>query len=150
MELIKDFPTEVKNAEPAMRAVRCVDRISGRRAMIETAYAEGTKVFGLFELDDSGNVLYSRAHQPERRYSDSASSVGLDFFREVATFENRDDLRNHFRRFIASRNPADNFRFDCLFGEQTVTTRISMIRGHEGDAGHTSGIVIMDIRRESN
>jgi hypothetical protein len=118
--------------------------------MIETMCRESAEVFGLFELDDAGNVLYSRAHQPERRDSDSAAAIGQDFFREVAKFENREDLRNHFRRFVASRSPADNFRFECLFGDRRIRTRISMIRGHESDAVHTSGIVIMDIRRETN
>ena len=116
--------------------------------MIEVMHAEAAEVFGLFELDDSGNVLYSRAHPIERRDSTASSAVGQNFFREVAKFENREDLRSHFRQFVASRIPADNFRFDCVFGQRTVRARISMIRGHEADAEHSAGIVIMDIRHE--
>lgn len=118
--------------------------------MIEVMHAEAAEMFGLFELDDSGNVLYSRAHPIERRDSPASSTVGQDFFREVAKFENREDLRSHFRQFVASRSPADNFKFDCVFGQRTVKARISMIRGHEADAEHYADIVIMDIRHDAN
>jgi len=118
--------------------------------MIEVMNAEAAEMFGLFELDDSGNVLYSRAHPIERRDSTASSTVGQNFFREVAKFENREDLRSHFRQFVASRSPADNFKFDCVFGQRTVKARISMIRGHEADAEHYADIVIMDIRHDAN
>lgn len=117
--------------------------------MINAAAFDPTGLFGLFELDDTGKVLYSRSHQPERRDSDATSAVGMDFFSEVANFENSGDLRDRFRRFLASRSPADNFCFDCLFGDRSVRTRISMIRGHEADAQRSAGIVIMDIRRDA-
>ena len=118
--------------------------------MIEVMHAAAAEMFGLFELDDSGNVLYSRAHPIGRRDSAASSTVGQNFFREVAKFENREDLRSHFRQFIASRSPADNFKFDCVFGQRTVKARISMIRGHEADAEHSADIVIMDIRHDAN
>jgi len=103
--------------------------------------SEGT--FGLFELSSDGTVLYSRAGQ------DGALMIGRDFFREVAAFENKEDLRHHFRRFLGSSRPVDSFGFDCEYGERSVHTKITMTRGQERAEEYTANIVIMDIKQLS-
>lgn len=118
--------------------------------MIEGIKMDDSEMFGLYELDDSGNVLYSRMHDRQHLAGSNGRAVGQNFFLEVAKFENREDLRQHFRRFVAGTSPADNFKFECLFGSRTVRTRIFMTRGHESDSERTAGIVIMDIRGDGN
>lgn len=116
--------------------------------MIESVRTLGSEMFGLFELDDSGKVLYSRMYDRQDRGGAEGNAVGRNFFQEVAEFENRDDLRQHFRKFLAGTTPADSFRFECMFGDRTVRAKIFMTRGHESDSDRTAGIVIMDIRRD--
>jgi len=118
--------------------------------MIEILRQDVANMFGLYELDGEGNVLYSRMYDRKDLGGSNGRAVGQNFFQDVAEFENRDALRQHFRRFLASTNPADSFRFECLFGGCSVPAKIFMTRGHESDYEHTSGIVIMDIRRDGN
>jgi hypothetical protein len=114
--------------------------------VIEAVENRMTEMFGFYELDDDGNILYSRVNTGQNTRTTNNQVVGQNFFREVAGFENSEDLRQHFRRFLSSRSPADTFRFDCLFGSHTVPARITLTKGHESDAEGTAGIVIMDIR----
>jgi hypothetical protein len=109
---------------------------------------EGT--FGLFELSSDGTVLYSRANRSLQDGVSSIDMIGRDFFREVAAFENKEDLRHHFRSFLVSSRPADSFGFDCDYGERSVRTKITMTRGHETADARTDSIVIMDIKQVSN
>ncbi|MCY0725565.1 hypothetical protein OVW19_27900, partial [Klebsiella pneumoniae] len=76
-----------------------------------------------------------------------AETVGRDFFLDVARFENRGDLRRHFRNFITSARSVDNFAFDCVVGGEVVKTKINMTRAREYDYDHTDGIVILDIKQ---
>ena len=104
-------------------------------------------LFGLYELSDDGTVLYSRARSEEGLREPAQDLIGQDFFRDIAPFENTDDLRRHFRRFITSDRPVDTFIFDCLIRSEVVRAKIYMTRAYEHDRDHNEGIVIMDIRK---
>ncbi|HEX6125782.1 MAG TPA: hypothetical protein VFZ23_10470 [Pyrinomonadaceae bacterium] len=107
-----------------------------------------TNVFGLYELSGDGTVLYSRARNEEGLREPAHDLVGQDFFRDIAPFENTDDLRRHFRRFITSDRPVDTFVFDCLIKSEVVRAKVHMTRAYEHDRDHhAEGIVIMDIRK---
>lgn len=105
-------------------------------------------IFGLYELDDQGVVRYSRrrnGHGLDLFSSDDI--VGMDFFRDVAKFDNRDLLRDHFRRFLRGTKSAENFTFDCIEGQQIVRSYVHMIRAQENAADRRSEIVIVDIKK---
>ncbi len=104
-------------------------------------------VFGLYELADDGTILYSRPRNEEGLHPPTASAIGRDFFRDIAPFDNIEDLRRHFRRFITGDRPVDTFVFDCLFETEIVRAKIFMTRAHETDYDRAGGIVILDIRR---
>lgn len=110
--------------------------------------AECGDIFGLFELDDQGTIRYSR-RQNGVGLSISASDdlLGMDLFRDVARFENRDVLREHFRRFVTGSKPAENFSFDLIEGSRTIRSAIRMTRGLEADAAQRSEIVIINIKK---
>lgn len=110
--------------------------------------SEGT--FGLFELSGDGTVLYSRAGRSTYESGEPLDIIGRDFFREVAQFDNKEDLRRQFRSFLVSSRPADSFGFECEYREMSVKTKITMTRGHETENHRTASIVIMDIKREGN
>lgn len=108
------------------------------------------ETFGLYELSGDGTVLYSRAVRSNYDGGEPHDIIGRDFFREVAQFQNKEDLRHHFRSFLVSSRSADCFGFECEYGEGSVRTKITMTRGHETANDETASIVIMDIKQASN
>lgn len=102
-------------------------------------------LFGLFELDDSGTVLYSRS-SGERA---GESLVGRNFFEEVGVLENSADLHRIFKRFVHSHDALNSFDFDCLFENETVKAKILMSRAYETNLIPPAGFVILDIRKNS-
>lgn len=106
-----------------------------------------TEVFGLYELSSDGTVLYSRMRDGDRLTDGHTGTIGRDFFREIAGFQNTDDLRRHFRQFITEDRSVDTFVFDCLYESEVVRAKVFMTRAYENDHDHSGGIVILDIRR---
>lgn len=104
-------------------------------------------MFGLYELSGDGTVLYSRARTGNYLADPAQEIVGQDFFRDIARFQNINDLRSHFRKFISGGRPADTFLFDCLYETEVVRAKVFMARAYEMDNDRTGGIVIMDIRK---
>ena len=109
--------------------------------------ALNTDVFGLYELTNEGTILYSRPRTGETLKPPTTDVIGQDFFRDIFTFQNTEDLRRHFRRFVTGDRPVDTFVFDCLNGSEIVRTKVFMTRAFETDYDNTGGIVIMDIRK---
>lgn len=97
---------------------------------------------GIFELDTTGTVLYSRKPQPTAEHL-----VGQDFFEQVADFENAQDFRRRFRNFISSHNFKENFSFLCRSMQGNVPVRVLMLRAKENSQSQSNDIVILDIRK---
>jgi len=104
-------------------------------------------IVGWFELDHHGTVLYYRPLNGIALGNSVPQLVGKDFFGEVMEGHNSEPLRRHFRSFVTSERPVENFVFDHFHENETVKTKVSMTRGHESDSGHTEGIIILDIRK---
>ena len=104
-------------------------------------------LFGLYELSNDGTVLYSRSRSEDGLREPTTEFIGQDFFHDIARFENIDDLRRHFRRFITSDRPVDTFVFDCVSGSEIIRAKVFMTRAFQTDPEHTGGIVILDIRQ---
>lgn len=109
-----------------------------------------TRIFGIFEVNESGTVLYSRLHEIGLSANNSESIVGRNFFEEFADFENCKDFRQRFRNFLQSRQSVDNFHFDYLIEMETIAAEISMTRGHESGDNRSLDFVILDIRKTSS
>jgi hypothetical protein len=106
--------------------------------------ALSNEVFGLFELDDDGNVRYSRSHAG----GDHVSMIGQNFF-ELFDAESGHDLRRHFKRFIDSREAANSFTFDCPYNEAIVKAKVVMTRAFQTEDFPPESIVMLDIRQSS-
>ena len=104
-------------------------------------------VYGLYELSDTGTILYSRPRGSEGLHEAIPEVIGRDFFYDVVGCDNREDLRRHFRAFVSGRRPVDAFLFDCLFKRTVVRTKIFMTRALETEEDRANEIVIMDIRK---
>ena len=116
--------------------------------MTQAAERIDNDIIGLFELDNSGTVLYRRPVENNVLLGCSEpQAVGKDFFQDVVSFQNRDDLKRYFKRFVTSDRSVDNFIFDCLCNDETIKTRISMTRGSESGSDRNANIVILEIKR---
>jgi hypothetical protein len=101
-------------------------------------------IFGIFELDDSGIVRYSKPTSVRSAADDGPPLVGRDFF-ELVGFRNGVDLKRHFKRFIESRRAADKFTFDCLFADEKVSAKVMMTRVFRTDFFPPEGAVMLEI-----
>jgi hypothetical protein len=103
------------------------------------------KLFGLFELDSAGNVLYSRL-EPDG--SGAAPDVaGHNFFDEVAPFDNAEELRLRIAAFTNSAGQADNFHFTCRLEDGALPVKILLARVRERSNGKHTKSVLMHIRK---
>src|SRR5881394_789980 len=96
------------------------------------------ELFGLFELDASGTVLYHRVDPVPDPPTEPLNLAGRNFFDEVAPFENTEEFRRCVTRFNSSDKFADSFTFDCRFDGNGQPVRVLLARIREaGDGGNT-------------
>lgn len=104
------------------------------------------ELFGLFELDAAGTVLYSRVRQDNQLINAKPDWIGQNYFEEVAPFENIGEFRRRFTNFIRGRQTAESFTFDCRFRETIVPVKVMMAGAYEVGSSEPANIVILDIR----
>ena len=88
------------------------------------------ELLGLFELDDTGKVLYYRTDLGEPNGT-SSDIVGHNFYNEVAHFENVDEFRHCVTEFIRSATAADSFEFECRYGSTAHRVKVLLARIYE-------------------
>ena len=105
------------------------------------------KLFGLFELDTAGTVLYSRI-EPEGSSSRTGPNIaGTNFFEQVAPFCNAEELRQRIREFTRSQSPADNFNFVCQYDNGPQPVRVLLARIRERSSGEQAKSMLVHIRK---
>lgn len=115
--------------------------------MLDTANGLQPRIFGVFELNETGTILYSRFQGSDAYTNFTESIVGRNFFEEFADFGDCESFRLRFKNFLRSRQSVDSFHFYCCFDTETVDAEISMTRGHEARDSQPSDFVILDIRK---
>ena len=88
-------------------------------------------ISGLFKLDKSGTVLYSRFRRTNELLNLTKQLAGQNFFEDVARFENVKDFRHKFRDFVSGNEFTDNFVFDCRITGKTIPLRVMILRTSE-------------------
>jgi hypothetical protein len=107
------------------------------------------KLFGLFELDHAGTVLYSRV-EPEAKSDGAPPDVsGRNFYEEVAPFENVEEFRRRVSAFASGASPADNFNFNCLYGDCAQPVRVLLTRVRERTSQSRTKSVLVHIRKDA-
>jgi hypothetical protein len=110
---------------------------------MNTSLAEEQGFFGLFELDDSGTVLYSRIEIDGRSNGTGTSLTGQNFFKEVAPFQNIEEFRHRITKFAQSDAQADNFIFTCRINDGSMPVRVLLARIRErSNQDHTKSILV--------
>lgn len=108
------------------------------------------KLFGLFELDADGTIIYSRevSRLGYVAGATSAALIGRNFFDEVAPFKNVEEFRRHFKFFMRGSNSTENFTFDCRFdGAVVVPVKVKLAQISERESDERTKLVIVDIRK---
>jgi len=107
------------------------------------------ELLGLFELDDSGTVLYSSlegallgAQASTFRF---ATLKGLNFFTDVVPFTNVDVLRRRFDTFRLEDEQARSFDFTCQYVHGPLQVKILLARVREGGKNHSLVVYISKI-----
>lgn len=116
---------------------------------MDNTSGRSSHLFGLFELDNAGTILYSRPSENGDPQQDGHSVVGRNFFEEIGTIDNEDFLRRHFKNFLDSNRSVDSFVFEGGFSETPLKVKVLMTRGHETGQDSDSRIVILDIKRHN-
>jgi hypothetical protein len=86
------------------------------------------ELFGLFELDELGTVLYSRI-EPEGGNSARASDlIGKDFFSEIGESVSATELRAQFANFTHGTGIADSFLLTYRQDGNTLPVKVLFAR----------------------
>src|SRR5215203_3196173 len=101
------------------------------------------KLFGLFELDPAGKVLYSKI-EPDGDDAVSAPDVaGRNFFEAVAPFVNVEELRRRVDNFANSEGQADNFHFSYQADDGPLLVKVLLARiSEQSDSARTKSILV--------
>jgi hypothetical protein len=106
------------------------------------------ELFGLFELDPAGTVLYYRIDQngpPGRTLPDLA---GQNFYDEVAPFENVQELRGCVTDFVRGSKVVDSFYFNGRYAGSTHSIRVLLARICEQVNRNNTKSVLVHLRRK--
>lgn len=102
------------------------------------------QIFGIYELDGTGTILYSRQYDAERALPREAM-IGRNFFDPIIG-ECGESLLRRFRSFVKSGQSVDSFLLSHT-GEKELNAKVLMTRGHEKHDDISAGIFILDIRQ---
>jgi hypothetical protein len=114
---------------------------------MSTSLLDHQKLFGLFELDPAGNVLYSRIETDGDGTGRVPDVAGHNFFDEVAPFENAAELRRRIAAFTNSEGQADNFHFTCQFDNGPLPVKVLLARIREWSNGQHTKSILVHIRK---
>ncbi len=101
----------------------------------------------LFELSDSGTVLYCLTNASQQSNGKSMEAVGRNFFDEVKPFENTEEFRPLLNRFVKSDYHSEKFTFACRIKNRIVPAKIMLVRISEQPGVERAKTTIVDIRK---
>lgn len=127
-----------------------MNNLTANRRQIEkmktVSYREQPDFYGLFELEKDGKIVYTRFRQNNQLIALKPHLVGLNFFEDIAGFENKSAFKHLFENFYAGNQFSDNFLFDCTFDGEIVPIRVMMLKAYSTSCLKPPHIVILDIR----
>ena len=104
-------------------------------------------LFGLFELDSTGKVLYSKVESDGIFDNRKTTLTGLNFYDEVVTFKNVGEFRRHLDQFTSGGDPVENFDFVCRFDDSYEQIKVRLVRVSEREYDGRAKLTIVDIRK---
>ncbi len=106
------------------------------------------KLYGLFELDSAGTVLYARV-EPDGTPRPGAAPdyTGRNFYTEVAPFRNIAEFKNQFDEFKRGAQPAHSMGFTCDYEDGPLLVRVLLARIRERSQADATKSILVHIRR---
>ncbi len=104
-------------------------------------------VFGCFELDSAGTVLYSKVEADGVFGTRQASVVGQNFFDKVALFDNVEEFRGRFKYFTKNSDSVNKFNFTCQFEKESLPIKVMLIQINEREHSEKTKLFVVDIRK---
>lgn len=114
---------------------------------MNTSLVAEQSFFGLFELDDSGTVLYCRIEVDSRSDGTTTNLTGQNFYKEIAPFDNIEEFRQRIARFARSPAQADNFIFTCRINRGSMPVRVLLARIRERSNVEQTKSILVHIRK---
>jgi hypothetical protein len=105
------------------------------------------KLFGLYELDPAGTVLYSRLESDGPAGGKVPDMAGHNFFNEVAPFANAEELRRRISAFTNGKGEADNFHFTCQCTDGPQHVKVLLARIRERSNGKQTKSILVHLRK---
>lgn len=106
-----------------------------------------SELFGLFELDAAGTVLYSKINPQHSNFVLPTDLVGQNFFDEINEHLNVAELRRRFVDFAKGRDSVENFTFVYPSEPEPFKTRVMLTKIYQRESGATEKLIILDIRK---
>lgn len=106
------------------------------------------KLYGLFELDSAGTVLYMRV-EPDGTPQPGAAPdhTGRNFYTEVAPFKNVAEFKEQLDAFKWGVQPAHSMGFTCDYEDGPLLVRVLLARIRERAEADTTKSILIHIRR---
>lgn len=104
-------------------------------------------IFGCFELDLSGTVLYSKTPADGVFGVRKSSVVGENFFEKLLPPANSEEFRRHFKNFANSRKAMDKIIFDFRFENDSVKAKVLFMQVKEREFDQYKRLIIVDVRK---
>lgn len=105
------------------------------------------EIFGLFELDLAGTVMYSKIDPENSSGRLPPNLIGLNFFDEIAPFQNSEEIRRRFRYLAQSSDSADQFTMIYQADEKSLKAKVMLTQINEREFNGNQKFIIVDIRK---
>ena len=105
------------------------------------------KLFGMFELDSSNRVIYSRFEGGAEGGAAPPAVNGASLFEAGAAFSNADEFRRRINIFRSNGAQADSFDFTFEYEDGPVPVRVLMARVSESSERGSTRSVLIHVRR---
>ena len=106
-----------------------------------------TQIFGLFELDTAGTVMYSRLDAPPVRGGSTDSLIGRNFFDEIASSEYSAEIQRRFRYFAKNSEAAEKFTLSYSDDRSVVQVKVMLTQISRREYDEKGKSIILDIRK---
>jgi hypothetical protein len=117
-----------------------------RKSNIGPVFAGSGNAGWIFELDDHGRVLYSKALPGTMAGSEMIDPLGFNFFDDLDGFREKAMLRERFRSFVVSGRSTESFYISAGEGAGTQK-RILLTKVFRTGMPPPSPLVMMEIRK---
>lgn len=106
------------------------------------------KLYGLFELDSTGTVLYARV-EPDGTPRPGAAPdyTGRNFYTEAAPFRNVAEFKDEIDAFKRGAQSAHSIDFTCDYEDGPLLVRVLLARIRERSQADVTRSVLVHIRR---